>query len=427
VISLKLPYLLLSLAVVLTSIFIASFMQMLNFSMVIFGLGVGCIWLFIMLLCGMTLRSGLMIASTFFLKPFEVNYFLVIILLVACLISYYYKNMRFSLRIQYPAAFSLLLLFGLIALSKTYVSGGLLYFTSVVIVPIIIFIVVNNIEYHEDDILVWSRSVSVVALLVAIYGVIIALLHPAERIGSTWANAMTINGFYIIGLFFAIANSFRSKSGPVKIGWIIAAIVIFLGMIYTYTRIALIAVPFGLLFLMLKARNIRLYGIITLGLMPLIIPSSMTHRISMAMNYDLSIIVRLIVWYKAIGMILQHPLTGIGFSTWKDIYLGMVPAKVLYAQHAHNIIINLILEMGLIGFLAYAAIIISTVRKFYKYVVKPTNDIFNYSLLVAIMALLIACLTDIFIEQYNITIAFWITLALMHKKATVEQRELQNT
>ena len=34
--------------------------------------------------------------------------------------------------------------------------------------------------------------------------------------------------------------------------------------------------------------------------------------------------------------------------------------------------------------------------------------------LIGVIALLIACLTDIFIQQYSVALAFWITLSLMY-------------
>jgi O-antigen ligase len=193
-------------------------------------------------------------------------------------------------------------------------------------------------------------------------------------------------------------------------------------MLFTYTRMAMLAIVFGLGLLVFKYRRLRIWGFIAIALIPLVIPSSMMQRGEMVSMLDISILIRLIAWYKAIFVIADNPLTGIGFSTWKDIYHNMVPLPNLYAQHAHNVYINLFLEIGIIGTLAYIVIIFKSMLLYHLKAVKPKNDMVAFCVLTGMLSLLFACLTDIFIQQYAISLLFWITLALMVKESASHRK-----
>lgn len=392
------------------------YLQTTPMSSLMLWMGFIILWLMIVSFWGFTLKTNLVLISLIFLKPSAGLFFTSLALLAVTWVIDRYQQGSDKLYLPFPMFFFVMVLFGVLALLRTYVTGGNLYFTATVIVPLVCYVLINNIDRSDNDFLTWTQTISSVAVFLSLYGVIIAILNPADRIGSTWSNAMTINGFYTIGFFFALANAAQNARNNSKILWIAYAFVIFLGMVYTYTRIALVAVFFGLMIMMIRIRRIRFYAILSLGLMVLFIPSSMAERISTGMEYDLSIIIRFIVWTKSLEMIIQHPLTGIGFSTWKDIYHGMIPFRLLYAQHAHNLVLNIALEMGLIGAMAFFWIIFTTLRKYYKLVIRTSGDSFHYIVWVAVLALMVACLTDIFIQQYQISLVFWITMALMYRE-----------
>ncbi len=411
----SLYYLIFAIAVA-ASIMVGILMQESSIKAFVFMAGIASIWLFGASLYGMTVSSTLIMISTFFLKPMHNTNYLAMGLLIILLLTRYISGSGHKMYIPYPIAMSLLLLFGAIALTKTYVSDGRLYFVSTVIVPILVFVIIRNAKSSPQDLLIWMRIIVIIATFLAMFGVLVAIRNPMERIGSTWSNAMTINGFYTIAFFFAIGLTIQTVVTEYRLLWIAAAVIIFFGMVYTYTRIAMVAVLFGLFMLMLRAKKMRLYGLIAMGLMPLIIPSSMAQRIAVGLSYDVSILIRLIAWYHAIGLIIKHPFTGIGFSTWQDIYHNIMPINRLYAQHAHNLYINLALEMGLIGTIAYLTIIGKTLVSYYRKIVKPQNDLVQYTVLISVLAILVSCITDIFIEQYQISVMFWVTLALMYNK-----------
>ncbi|MEF3694150.1 MAG: O-antigen ligase family protein [Candidatus Cloacimonadota bacterium] len=179
----------------------------------------------------------------------------------------------------------------------------------------------------------------------------------------------------------------------------------------------MLAVVFGMGLLILKYRKIRTWGLVAIALIPLMIPSAMLNRGEAVSMIDMSMLIRFIAWYKALGIIRNNLFTGIGFSTWKEIYQNMIPLPALYAQHAHNVYLNLLVEFGLFGTVAYLAIIYRSLRSYYQRAVRPKGDIVAYCLWTGMLSLMFACLTDIFIQQFQISLLFWITLALMMRES----------
>jgi O-antigen ligase len=160
-------------------------------------------------------------------------------------------------------------------------------------------------------------------------------------------------------------------------------------------------------------------------LVPLIIPSSMMQRMQLVLTSDVSLLIRIVAWYNAFIVIGKNFFLGIGFDSWKHIYLSKVPYQFLYAQHPHNVYLRVIVETGIFGFLAYFGLIASIMIKFYKKCVKPMQSKFDFAVFVGITAVLFACITDVFIQQIGVSLPFWITMALMYKKAILaEQRNV---
>lgn len=395
-----------------------------SLAMVAVYLVLGAVWLLWMSLKGINLPRLLIPLSLIYILPMEYTFHFALVMLCLVLIAdLYHQNMR-EFVVSYPFSFLILTLFGLIALSKTYVDGGILYFISTIVVPLVCFLVITNTRKDKPALDTWMRVISLVAVLVGLYGIYIALVNPGKRIGSTWSNAMTINGFYALSFFFCLALAFKAKLTRFRLLWIFAAIIIFLGMLFTYTRMAMLAIVFGLGLLILKYRRIRFWGLLAICLIPLLIPSSMMNRGAAVAMIDISILIRFIAWYHAAFIIAENLLTGIGFSTWKDIYYDVIPMPIFYAQHAHNVYINLLLEIGLFGTLAYLAIIFKSLVGYYRKAISPQGDMVAFCVWTGMLALLFSCLTDIFIQQYMISLLFWITLALMVKESGLAKLDI---
>jgi putative inorganic carbon (hco3(-)) transporter len=359
------------------------------------------------------------------IKPSEAIFYLSIFLFIISFLLDRFKPNGLKIKIPFPALLLILLFAGIQAIWRAVsFSDGLPYFFSTIIIPIMLLISIFNIPYRKEYIDYWTLTIVGIGFFLALVGIVMAIQNPLMRLGSLWITAMTINGFYIMAIFFAIAWAIRVKTIPYKVLFYIATLVIFIGMVDTYTRMALLTFVFGLMILMFSVKNLRYLGIVCILIVPLLIPSGMVTRINAGTSSDVSIIIRLIAWSVAIKQIGLHLFWGIGFDSWKFLYSKWVPVEMLYAQHPHNLYIRIFLETGIFGFIAYFAIIFNILYLHMKYTYKRNEQSFNFTIYVAMLSLLFACLSDIFIQQYNIVFPAWITLALLYQQALNNKKEV---
>jgi O-antigen ligase len=392
--------------------------QQLEYWMLILVLGFLGFWVVTVLVFKPSVMTTLLFIAVCSLKPTVYSFYFCLGFLIISLLAEYTGKERPRLMIPFPVMLAVLFLAGVQALFNARDFGdGFEYFSTTILVPILTILVVTNSGSKESDLTTWSRFLVVVGFILGFIGVMVALLNPSSRIGSLWITAMTINGFYILVFFLTIGLLLQHRNALAKYIYVFMAVIIFLGMLYTYTRVTLVAVAFGFFLLTLRVKNLRKIVFLFILLTPLLIPSSMIYRIKTGFTTDLSMVIRVIAWYHAIIQIGKHFLLGIGFNTWRHMYSSLVPYRILYTLHPHNVFLRVMVETGIFGFLAYFGIIASILVKYYRNCVKPVRGEFNYAVFVAVAAVLFACLTDVFIQQVGVSLPFWITLALMYKKA----------
>ncbi|MFA5509881.1 MAG: O-antigen ligase family protein [Candidatus Cloacimonadaceae bacterium] len=405
------------------SVFASSMMQELSLGFLLLMLALFAAAALYAMVYGLSLHAILPLIGLFFIKPLEYSFYFVLLLFVFVFLIEYLQKERVQLIIPHPLAFTLLLAFGILSATKIQVPMGYTYFISTVLVPIFLLTVFRNVPITRHSLRLWMQVISYIGAFVGLYGVVIALLNPFERLGSFWVTAMTINGFYTVAFFFAITLALYHKSRLKKLVNAACALLILLGMLYTYTRMAILAVAFGIFLLMLRLKVMRYLGLALMLLMPLLIPSSMSSRIQLGFTYDVSLVIRALAWYLAITQIIRFPLTGMGFSVWSTWYAKVIPLPMLYAQHTHNLFLNLMIDMGIIGTGAFLYLIFIPMHRYYRRFIKGSQDILSFGFWVSMMALLFACITDIFIQQYSISILFWVSLGLMISLNSSPQNE----
>lgn len=415
------------LALMSLCLYLAQALQSVTFGVTAITLLFLGVWLFVAFAFGLNFRVSVLFSTLFLVKPFESTFYAVLAILLFSVLIEYYQGRR-KLLWPYPWASAILIgtaIYGLIRSGTP--NFAMPYFFSTAIVPTVMLVCFANSKVDAKLFDLWVRIIAGINIFLAFIGVIVAILNPGKRIGSLWVTAMTINGFYLLGMFFAIALGMKEKDKRKSILWYLGALIIFLGMVYTYTRMALLAVFFGFFLMMFKMKRFRLIGILILLMIPLIIPASMIERVQQTFSFDLSIFIRLLAWYHALRQISLHPFFGIGISTWQTWYLGVIPFTFLYAEHPHNLFLRVFVEIGVFGFISYFWIIFCVMRDFRKRVVKPSRDQFYSVIYVGMLSLLFACLTDVFIQQYDLSMAFWTCIGFMYALSRKPIAEKEDT
>ncbi len=416
----KLVYFFALILILILSIFIADKAQTIDYSTITKILVIMVIFILYFVFNEITI-IGLLVPFTFvYLRPanYLFYFYVILIFLVFILIRIWQRN--FKLTFPYFSLFTIVFFFGLIATYKaTVLSEGIHNLFTIVLTPIILITVIYNSDFSYKDMVKYLKYLIFVAAIVGFIGIVVAIMNPIERIGSTWKTAMTINAFYIFNFFISLGLAFRERDINQRILFYFCSIIILFGMLFTYTRIALLSVAFGGLLLAIKLKKVRKYAIVMFLLLMLFIPASMVERAGTNIFEDPSIVIRLFAWIHSYDLFLEHPVFGIGFDTWKNTYRNFVPMEWMSAEHPHNVFIKILLELGLFGMIAYFSIIISIIWKFFKRIRNAMNYEFHYAILIATLAVLFSCLTDVFIVKIPITVLFWIMLAFMLKMVSI--------
>ncbi len=398
--------------IIIFSLLFSVYMQEKEFSYLIKLVLLISFFIFFFLFKNFNTSNVLICFILLYIKPREITLYGAILFLICVFIVELQLSNRSKIKIPFFYPFLILFCTSILSLIKAYdFVEGISMFLVVFLVPLLFVIIIKNSNFQFNDLLILLRTIVIVAAFVGIVGVIMALINPTLRLGSLWITAMTINGFYLMAFFISLGLIMHNKTQQSRLFYIFISIFILLGMIFTYTRMSLLALGFGLFLLFIKIKKIRKYALYLVIFVPLIIPSSFHQRLSIGVMEDPSIIIRFVAWYNSIDLIKNNFFFGIGFNTWSHIYKKMIPMTWLYAEHPHNIYIRYILELGVFGFTAFFYIIIKTVFEFLRVINK--NDYLLFSLAISILVLLFACLTDVFISRYPIAFIFWLILAIM--------------
>ncbi len=73
----------------------------------------------------------------------------------------------------------------------------------------------------------------------------------------------------------------------------------------------------------------------------------------------LSLTVRLEYWEAGLGMFRDHPLLGVGLNQFREYYAAYKPLRAEETLHAHNAAVQVGAELGLVGLLTLAALLVA--------------------------------------------------------------------
>ena len=123
-----------------------------------------------------------------------------------------------------------------------------------------------------------------------------------------------------------------------------------------------------------------------------------------AATFDISAASRMIAWVVGIEMLLAKPWLGIGLGNFSQLYLANTSTPLIQLFHAHNVLLQLASDIGLIGALAYFAAIARVL--FARRPVDALHRALRWTLVIFLMA----GATDSIFFRVEWTIWYWIML-----------------
>ncbi len=274
------------------------------------------------------------------------------------------------------------------------------------------------------------------SVLVALYGIYQNFFVTADttwqdtsmfsdiqgRVVSTLENPNVLAEYLIMILPCAIAGFLVSERISQKLCYLFAAVVLGTCLIFTWSRGAwlglLIAMMIFLLMYSKKFLVAGLFGILAVPFLPFVLPESVLNRfLSIGNLGDTSTSYRVHIWEGTVSMLRDHFLGGIGVGTgvFGEVYPRYSLNGIETAPHAHNLYLQILTEVGILGFLIFVIFLLSFAKRNFTFYAKPLPTqarIMAAALFCGILAILAQGMTDHIWYNYRVFLVFWLQIGL---------------
>ena len=142
----------------------------------------------------------------------------------------------------------------------------------------------------------------------------------------------------------------------------------------------------------------------------------------------IAVVLRLDIWSRALAMIRDMPLTGIGLDSYQIVQTQFYPGYLLGPEfHAHNLFMQTALDMGLVGLLGFLwllAALAAMVIKALRHHPNPMEKALLAGTAAGIAAMLGSGLIDSF-WGFKLSLLFWLVLgtAVLAARAVAQRTE----
>jgi O-antigen ligase len=238
------------------------------------------------------------------------------------------------------------------------------------------------------------------------------------RIYSVFTNP-NIYAEYLVNTFFIALGLLATNKR--KIGKILLALfclAITYQIILTYSRGAWITYVVGLGLFLLAYNWKFIAAFIPVGIGAVVLsPAVIKQRLGSIINgfQDSSFYYRVEIWKNAIEMIKVHGLTGLGYGYQSfHQYYAHYKTPGYNATHSHNLFLQVWLESGILGFMLFIYIILSSIAYNLRAIIKSgiaggSKELISLAIIIAI---LLHGMIDYTLFDYRISFQFWVALSL---------------
>ncbi len=300
------------------------------------------------------------------------------------------------------------------------------------------FLIVNNIKTKNQ----WYNLVVlyvIAGLLVAIYGIyqnyFVTFTDTSwvdedmfaeikTRVYSTFDNPNVLGQYLVMVIPVAFSLMWSEKRIWAKAFYLGVTAIMCACLIFTWSRAAWIGIILAIGFYMvMKDRRWSSLLVVALLIMPFILPESILSRITSLGNMkDSSTAYRFSVWLSSLRMAGDYWLSGIGLGAgaFERVYQKYALNGAGFALHAHNFYIQLVVEMGVLGIVLFAMLIISSYRKIISIKEKKSVN-HNVALAMggAILGYLFQGVAENLWYNYRMILLFFIYLGILNSGANL--------
>ncbi len=305
--------------------------------------------------------------------------------------------------------------------------------------PILLLIVFLDLIKNKKDLKLTLSAFIFSTLIISIYALYQKFVGQGVWSTEVWGQpqVLRITSFFphpnFLGLYLGplillglgyIFSYFKNKK--IIIGCaLLLFIITFLSLVYARSEATILAVLVGLFFFSLIIKPSQKYALVFLFIILLLIfsiPVSRNYFVQKVGLQDLSGQLRFNIWQGAVELIKEKPILGAGL----DGYERLAPdyQKRFYDPHTgelisvethpypHNLYLTLWLELGLLGLIIFAWILI----KFFKQGLKQLGKkdiIVSTSIMAAMIVIIVHGLADTPYFKNDLAVLFWLIIGLL--------------
>ena len=249
------------------------------------------------------------------------------------------------------------------------------------------------------------------------------------RAYATFNNRNVLGEYLIVIGALAAGMMWKAKNWASRLFFTGCFGVICLGLVATNSRGAMLGLLFAAgLFVLLAERRLIPLGILGLLAMPFILPPALWERLlsSITMS-DSSSQYRVSIYQAGLEIVQHYWMTGIGVDAFNEIY-PMFSLEAANAYHVHNLFLQELIELGIVGFSVFMGMLVFFFQKLYSTMSRAAK---RYRFLLAaifgaLAGVLLQGMTDHIWFDYSIVLLFWCVLGIGMASVRLGEKSWKN-
>lgn len=248
------------------------------------------------------------------------------------------------------------------------------------------------------------------------------------RVFSTFANPNNFAELLLLFMPFFVPLFLSVKERRAKLGVAGCFIIVLVALAMTYSRscwvgFALAAVLFVLMY---DKRLIVPLIIVVLVAIPLLPETIMNRIFTIGSMKDTSNSYRLYIWESCWRMVKHYGSVGLGLgpASFKSVYMNYADQAALTAPHSHMLYMELIIEMGILGFVSFMGYIYSVIKKTASAMKNMDNTLKAVAIagFSALLGIAFVCCAEYIWFYPRVMFAFWIVPGLLLATARIAKK-----
>lgn len=242
-----------------------------------------------------------------------------------------------------------------------------------------------------------------------------------KRVFSTWQNPNILAGYLNEVICLVLGFFVFCEKKKERLIYLAGMILLAACLAMTYARgaclaLAIVIAGYGAV----KDRRI-LFGCIGIGVVILLLNPMLAERLaSVFTKMDTSSEMRLALWESTVAMIEENPLFGIGWGAYSMVYHSYdfyINDPSVLIVHAHNVYLNYMAEIGIVGGLCYFVFFFGTVFRILYMKEKYSTFIKSLRLGIALALITVALggMTDDVLFNIPTSMLFWLLCGIAIK------------